>query len=126
MGHSFYERNNLENSQNILDKGSKISGGQPWSDSSKVLASALQQLLMSLKKNNIKLTTIGNINSLPTKVIVIGGGLWMGSEIYRNLVLTSFRKIAKELGYNGNISNAAVSDAGVIGTAIYALDSLTN
>jgi len=65
-------------------------------------------------------------NSLPTKVIVIGGGLWMGSEIYRNLVLTSFRKIAKELGYNGNILNATVSDAGVIGTAIYALDSLTN
>ena len=65
-------------------------------------------------------------NSLLTKVIVIGGGLWMGSAIYRDLVLTSFQKISKELGYNGNISNAAVPDAGVIGTAIYALDSVTN
>lgn len=66
------------------------------------------------------------VNSLPTKVIVIGGGLWMGSAIYRDLVLTSFQKISQELGYNGNILSAAVSDAGVIGTAIYALDSLTN
>lgn len=65
-------------------------------------------------------------NSLPTKVIVIGGGLWMGSVIYRDLVLTSFQKISKELNYNGNILSASVSDAGVIGTAIYALDSVTN
>ena len=65
-------------------------------------------------------------NSLPTKVIVIGGGLWMGSAIYRDLVLTSFQKISKELNYNGNILRASVSDAGVIGTAIYALDSVTN
>ena len=65
-------------------------------------------------------------NSLPTKVIVIGGGLWMGSAIYRDLVLTSFQKISKELNYKGNILSASVSDAGVIGTAIYALDSVTN
>lgn len=65
-------------------------------------------------------------NSLPTKVIVIGGGLWMGSAIYRDLVLTSFQKISKELNYNGNILSASVSDAGVIGTAIYALNSVTN
>ncbi len=65
-------------------------------------------------------------NSLPTKVIVIGGGLWMGSAIYRDLVLTSFQKISKELNYNGKILRASVSDAGVIGTAIYALDSVTN
>lgn len=65
-------------------------------------------------------------NSLPTKVIVIGGGLWMGSVIYRDLVLTSFQKISKELNYNGKILRASVSDAGVVGTAIYALDSVTN
>lgn len=65
-------------------------------------------------------------NSLLTKVIVIGGGLWMGSAIYRDLVLTSFQKISKELNYNGTILSASVSDAGVIGTAIYALDSVTN
>lgn len=65
-------------------------------------------------------------NSLPTKVIVIGGGLWMGSAIYRDLVLTSFKKISKELNYKGDILSASVSDAGVIGTAIYALDSVTN
>jgi len=65
-------------------------------------------------------------NSLSTKIIVIGGGLWMGSTIYRDLVLASFKKTSKALGYTGNIFNASVLDAGVIGTAIYALDSVTN
>lgn len=56
LGRSYYDRNNLKGAQYILDNGSKISGGQPWSDSSRVLASALQQLLASLKKNNKKLS----------------------------------------------------------------------
>ena len=62
--------------------------------------------------------------SLPTGLIVIGGGLWMGSQKYRELVITSFGETCTNLRIVARITDAEIEHAGVIGTAIYAFKNL--
>ena len=62
--------------------------------------------------------------SLPTGLIVIGGGLWMGSQKYRELVVTSFGETCVSLRIVARITDAEIEHAGVIGTAIYAFKNL--
>lgn len=60
-------------------------------------------------------------DQLSTPVIVVGGGLWLGSQQYRALVLESFEKYCQVLNILPSIRNATVEHSGVIGAAIYAL-----
>lgn len=59
-------------------------------------------------------------DQLSTPVIVVGGGLWLGSAQYRELVLQSFEKFCQVLNVRPSIRNAEVEHSGVIGAAIYA------
>ena len=59
-------------------------------------------------------------DQLSAPVIVIGGGLWLGSEKYRGLVLESFEKYCQVLNVHPSIRNAEVEHSGVVGAAIYA------
>lgn len=53
--------------------------------------------------------------------IVIGGGLWLGSDLYRNLVLASYEKnVTKRRKAPEVINSVAGSNAAVIGAAIAA------
>lgn len=61
---------------------------------------------------------------LSTPVIVAGGGLWLGSQKYRELVLESFEDNCRELNVHSSIRNAEVEYSGVIGGAIYAFAEL--
>ena len=61
---------------------------------------------------------------LSTPVVVVGGGLWLGSAQYRALVLESFEKSCQVLKVHSAIRNAKVEHAGVIGAAIYAFAQL--
>ncbi len=63
-------------------------------------------------------------NQLSTPVLVVGGGLWLGSAQYRGLVLESFEKSCRMLNIYSSIQNAGVEHAGVIGAAIYAFTEL--
>ena len=58
--------------------------------------------------------------SLPTKLIVIGGGLWLGSQKYRDLVTAAYVDASASMGFTSQIVNAQVEHSGVIGAAIYA------
>lgn len=60
------------------------------------------------------------VDQLSTPVIVVGGGLWLGSAQYRGLVLQSFEKFCRVLNVRPSIRNAEVEHSGVIGAAIYA------
>ncbi len=64
------------------------------------------------------------VDQLSTPVLVIGGGLWLGSARYRGLVLESFQKSCQALNVYCSIRNAEVEHAGVIGAAIYAFAEL--
>lgn len=59
-------------------------------------------------------------DQLSTPVIVVGGGLWLGSAQYRGLVLESFERFCQGLNISPTIGNAEVEHSGVIGAAIYA------
>lgn len=63
-------------------------------------------------------------HGLSTQVLVIGGGLWMGSQIYRACVLESFEKTCQMLKICPSIRNAEVQNSGVIGAAVYAFAEL--
>ncbi len=66
-------------------------------------------------------TEIANFaESLPTELIVIGGGLWLGSQKYQDLVAAAFRRASESMGISPRIVNAEVDNSGVIGAAIYA------
>ncbi|MCX6430149.1 MAG: ROK family protein [Actinobacteria bacterium] len=64
---------------------------------------------------------IGNLaKELKTEKIVIGGGLWLGSEEFRKLTIASFQVTCRTNSYEARIVNAEVANSGVIGAAIYA------
>ena len=63
-------------------------------------------------------------HELSTQVIVVGGGLWLGSQKYRALVLKSFKNACQVLNVHASIQNAEVEHSGVIGAAIYAFAEL--
>ena len=53
--------------------------------------------------------------------IVIGGGLWLGSDLYRNLVLASYEKnVTKRRKAPEVVNSVAGNNAAVLGTAIAA------
>ena len=58
--------------------------------------------------------------SLPTELIVMGGGLWLGSQEYRDLVTAAFIVASESMGFIPRIVNAEVENSGVLGAAIYA------
>ena len=62
--------------------------------------------------------------SLPTKLIVLGGGLWLGSQKYRDLVSAAYLIASESMGFTPQILNAEVEHSGVIGAAIYAFGEL--
>ena len=57
---------------------------------------------------------------LQTSVIVIGGGLWLGSAKYRELVLVALESALQDYQLEVLVRNAEVEDSGVLGAAIYA------
>lgn len=57
---------------------------------------------------------------LQTSMIVIGGGLWLGSAKYRELVLTALESALQDYQFKVLIRNAEVENSGVLGAAIYA------
>ncbi len=59
-----------------------------------------------------------------THYIVIGGGLWLGSDLYRSLVRDAFNRELQVRAHSAQIVEAIVADSGVIGAAIYAFDQL--
>ncbi len=59
-----------------------------------------------------------------THYIVIGGGLWLGSDLYRSLVRNAFNRELQVRAHSAQIVEATVADSGVIGAAIYAFDQL--
>lgn len=61
---------------------------------------------------------------LSTPVVVVGGGLWLGSRNYRELVVESFEKTMSEMKSVSSVRNAQVEHSGVIGAAIYVFDQL--
>lgn len=61
---------------------------------------------------------------LDTEVIVIGGGLWLGSAKYRQLVLQTFSSARDSLNLHPAIRSAEVQRSGVIGAAVYAFAAL--
>lgn len=61
---------------------------------------------------------------LPTQVLVVGGGLWLGSSLYRELTTTSFHAASQNIGIDSEIRSATVEHSGVIGAAIYAFAEL--
>lgn len=65
------------------------------------------------------------MQTLMTKRAVVGGGLWLGSERYRELTRVAFEETCKNIGYKASINEARVEKSGVIGAAIYAIDNLT-
>lgn len=61
------------------------------------------------------------VDFLDPAKIVIGGGLWLGSDLYRNLVLASYEKnVTKRRKAPKVINSVAGSNAAVIGAAIAA------
>jgi glucokinase len=61
------------------------------------------------------------VDYLDPAKIVIGGGLWLGSDLYRNLVLASYEKnVTKRRKAPEVINSVAGSNAAVIGAAIAA------
>jgi glucokinase len=61
------------------------------------------------------------IDFLDPAKIVIGGGLWLGSDLYRNLVLASYEKnVTKRRKAPEVINSVAGKNAAVIGAAIAA------
>lgn len=61
------------------------------------------------------------VDFLDPAKIVIGGGLWLGSDLYRNLVLASYEKnVTKRRKPPEVINSVAGSNAAVIGAAIAA------
>ncbi len=60
---------------------------------------------------------------LDSSTIVIGGGLWLGSQAYRELTFKSFYHTCESLGLNASVVDAEVNNSGVIGAAIYALEA---
>lgn len=62
--------------------------------------------------------------SLPTRLFVIGGGLWLGSQKYRELVISSFDENCVSLGIEARITSAAIEHAGLLGAAFYAFKNL--
>lgn len=63
-------------------------------------------------------------HQLSTPVVVVGGGLWLGSRIYRELALESFDKACQSINFFPSVHNAEVEHSGVIGAAMYAFDQL--
>lgn len=57
---------------------------------------------------------------LQTPVIVIGGGLWLGSAKYRELVFTALESALQDYQFKVLVRNAEVENSGVLGAAIYA------
>ena len=61
------------------------------------------------------------VDFLDPAKIVIGGGLWLGSDLYRNLVLASYKKsVTKRRKAPEVVNSVAGSNAAVIGAAIAA------
>jgi glucokinase len=61
------------------------------------------------------------VDFLDPAKIVIGGGLWLGSDLYRNLVLASYKKsVTKRRKAPEVINSVAGNSAAVIGAAIAA------
>ena len=61
------------------------------------------------------------VDFLDPAKIVIGGGLWLGSDLYRNLVLASYEKnVTKRRKAPEVINSVAGNNAAVLGTAIAA------
>ncbi len=61
------------------------------------------------------------VDFLDPAKIVIGGGLWLGSDLYRNLVITSYKKsVTKRRKAPDVINSIAGNNAAVIGAAIAA------
>ena len=61
------------------------------------------------------------VDFLDPAKIVIGGGLWLGSDLYRGLVLASYEKnVTKRRKAPEVINSVAGSNAAVLGTAIAA------
>ncbi len=61
---------------------------------------------------------------LSTHLLVVGGGLWLGSPKYRELTTDSFHSGCRRMGIDAEIRNAEVAHSGVIGAAIYAFAEL--
>jgi glucokinase len=61
------------------------------------------------------------VDFLDPAKIVIGGGLWLGSELYRNLVLESYEKnVTKRRKAPEVVNSVSGAKAAVIGAAIAA------
>ena len=61
------------------------------------------------------------VDFLDPAKIVIGGGLWLGSDLYRKLVLDSyFKSVTKRRKAPEIVNSTAGSNAAVIGAAIAA------
>lgn len=61
---------------------------------------------------------------LSTPVLVVGGGLWVGSSLYRELTTDSFHECCRRLGIDSEIRGAEVEHSGVVGAAIYGFAEL--
>ena len=79
-----------------------------------VVASATQVLGEELAKLALE---------LETSAIVMGGGLWLGSQAYRELTMNSFHRACETLENEAIVVNAEMRNSGVIGAAIYAFDA---
>ena len=61
------------------------------------------------------------VDYLDPAEIVIGGGLWLGSALYRNLVVASYQKSASQRRKAPTVKNSiSGGNAAVIGAAIAA------
>ncbi len=65
------------------------------------------------------------LSHLSTPVLVLGGGLWLGSEKFRELTLNSFKSACQLLNFHPTVRDAEVEHSGVIGAAIYGFAELT-
>ncbi len=87
---------------------SNLSARQVISSAAQVLGSELAKFAFELR----------------TPIIVIGGGLWLGSAKFRELVLESLDRSLQKFHIEVIVRNAQVENSGVLGAAIYAFADL--
>lgn len=64
------------------------------------------------------------VYEMQTPVIVIGGGLWLGSDKYRELTIAALKNSTQKLQVEVSIQSAQVENSGVLGAAVYAFADL--
>jgi glucokinase len=64
------------------------------------------------------------VGLLGTQEVVIGGGLWLGSKMYRDLTTNAFKSACQVLDIKAKIRNAVIDHSGLVGASVYAVESL--